>query len=79
MSPVSKSSLYPYPHYLVLDTNVVLDQIHVFEEDILCDIVVLTTVLDEVKHKSSSVYKKFRDVIGDRSRNFYIFVNEHHK
>lgn len=76
---MSKSSLYPFPHYLVLDTNVVLDQVHVFEEDVLCDIIVLHTVLDEVKHKSNLVYKKFRDILGDKSRNFYIFVNEHHK
>lgn len=77
--PNSKSSLYPFQHYLVLDTNVVLDHIDVFEEDVLSDVIVLHTVLDEIKHKSSSVYKKFREVIGDRSRNFYIFVNEHHK
>lgn len=77
--PVSKSSLYPFAHYLVLDTNVVLDQIHVFEEDVLSDIIVLHTVLDEVKHKSSMVYKKFKDIQGDRLRNFYVFVNEHHK
>lgn len=77
--PVSKSSLYPFAHYLVLDTNVVLDQIHVLEEDVLSDIIVLHTVLDEVKHKSSMVYKKFKDIQGDRLRKFYIFVNEHHK
>ncbi|KAJ6635843.1 Exosome complex exonuclease RRP44 [Pseudolycoriella hygida] len=77
--PTSKSRLYPFPHYLVLDTNAVLDHIDVFEEDVLTDIVVLYTVLDEVKHKSSSVYKKFREVIADKSRNIYIFVNEHHR
>lgn len=96
-APKSKSSLYPFAHYLVLDTNAVLDHIDVFEEDVgdmtvnrsrkfhsfsfqvLTDVVVLYTVLDEVKHKSSSVYKKFREVIADKSRNFYIFVNEHHR
>ncbi|KAG4065176.1 hypothetical protein HA402_007573 [Bradysia odoriphaga] len=77
--PESKSSLYPFPHYLVLDTNAVLDHIDVFEEDVLSDVIVLYTVLDEIKHKSSSVYKKFREVVSDRSRNFYIFVNEHHR
>lgn len=73
------SSLYTFPHYLVLDTNVVLDQIHVLEEDILSNIIVLYTVLDEVKHKSSSVYVKFKDIIANKSRNVYIFVNEHHR
>lgn len=77
--PVSKSTLFPFAHYLVLDTNVVLDQIHVLEEDVLCDVVLLQTVLDEVKHKSSLVYKKLKTILEDRQRNFYIFVNEHHK
>lgn len=77
--PVSKSALFPFAHYLVLDTNVVLDQIHVLEEDVLCDVVLLQTVLDEVKHKSALVYKKLKAILEDRERNFYIFVNEHHK
>ncbi|XP_034662010.1 LOW QUALITY PROTEIN: exosome complex exonuclease RRP44 [Drosophila subobscura] len=73
------SSLFKFPHYLVLDTNVVLDQIDVLEEDVLHNVIVLTTVLNEVKHKSSSIYKRFNEIIHDRTRNFYVFVNEHHK
>lgn len=57
----------------------VLDQIDVFEEDVLCNIIILHTVLNEVKHKSSAVYKKLRNIISDQSRNVYTFVNEHHK
>ncbi|XP_012269707.2 exosome complex exonuclease RRP44 [Athalia rosae] len=77
--PDSKSSLYPEPHYLVLDTNIVLDQIDVLEEDALCNVVILQTVLEEIRHRSSNVYKKLRDIIGDPKRKFYVFVNEHHK
>ncbi|KAM8705694.1 hypothetical protein ACLKA7_010057 [Drosophila subpalustris] len=74
-----KSSLFKYPHYIVLDTNVVLDQIDVLEEDVFRNVIVLTTVLNEVKHKSSSIYKRLNEIIHDRTRNFYVFVNEHHK
>ncbi|XP_016981483.2 exosome complex exonuclease RRP44 [Drosophila rhopaloa] len=74
-----RSTLFKCPHYLVLDTNVVLDQIDVLEEDVIRNVVVLTTVLNEVKHKSSSIYKRFNELIHDRTRNFYVFVNEHHK
>lgn len=63
----------------MLDTNVVLDQIHVLEEPALCDVIVLHTVLNEVKHKSSLVYKKLLELCDDSSRRFYTFVNEHHK
>lgn len=74
-----KSSLFPYPHYLVLDTNIILDQIDVLEEEVLCNVILLTTVLDEVKHKSPSTFKRIREIINDKTRNFYVFVNEHHK
>lgn len=77
--PESPSNKYKFPHYLILDTNVVLDQIDVLEEDILKNVIILHTVLDEVKHKSSVVYKKLRDILKRPSRQFYVFVNEHHK
>lgn len=64
---------------MLLDTNVVLDQIDVFEEDVLCNIIILHTVLNEVKHKSSAVFKKLRNIISDQTRKVYTFVNEHHK
>uniref|UniRef100_A0A336KCD1 Protein DIS3 homolog n=1 Tax=Culicoides sonorensis TaxID=179676 RepID=A0A336KCD1_CULSO len=77
--PTTNSVKFDYHHYLVVDTNVVLDQIDVFEEDAIKDVIVLHTVMDEVKHKSSTVYKRFRDIIMNPSRRFYTFVNEHHK
>lgn len=49
------------------------------EEPILCDVIVLQTVLNEVKHKSSVVYKKLLQVLKEPTRRFYTFVNEHHK
>lgn len=67
------------PHYLVLDTNIVLDQIDVLEENAIKDVIVLYTVMDEIKHKSSAIYKRFRDIVMNPSRRFYTFVNEHHK
>lgn len=78
-TPISLNSTYPFPHYLLLDTNVVLDQIDIFEEDVLKNVIILHTVLNEVKHRSSAVYKKLRNIIDDESRNIYTFVNEHHK
>lgn len=79
VAPESPNSSFSFPHYLVLDTNVVLDQIDVFEEDALTNIIILHTVLNEVKHKSSAVFKKLRNIISDQTRRVYTFVNEHHK
>ncbi|XP_075227748.1 exosome complex exonuclease RRP44-like protein Dis3 [Lycorma delicatula] len=78
-SPVSDSTVFIQPHYLLLDTNVVLDQIDVLEEDVLQNVIILQTVLDEVKHRSSAVYRRFKEIISNPKRKFYVFVNEHHR
>ncbi len=77
--PVSKSELVVEPHYLLLDTNVILDQIDVFEEDVLSNVIIVQTVIDEVRHKSAAVYKRLKDILSNPSRKFYVFVNEHHR
>ncbi|KAJ1531623.1 hypothetical protein ONE63_000295 [Megalurothrips usitatus] len=73
------STLFQFPHYLVLDTNVVLHQIDVLEEDVLRNVIVPQIVLEEVKHRSSAVYRRLKDIISNPVRKFYVFVNEHHK
>lgn len=73
------SSLFSFPHYLVLDTNIVLDQIDVLEENSFENVIILQTVLEEVKHRSSPVYRRLKDIISNPDRKFYVFVNEHHK
>ncbi|RZF37909.1 hypothetical protein LSTR_LSTR005409 [Laodelphax striatellus] len=76
----SESTLFPQPHYIVPDTNVVLDQIDILEEDAIQNVIILHTVLDEVKHRSIVVYKRLKDILKNgQSRKFYVFVNEHHK
>lgn len=77
--PTVKCSKFDFKHYLLVDTNVVLDQIDILEEETIKDVIVLYTVMDELKHKSPSVYKRFRDIVMNSSRRFYTFINEHHK
>ncbi len=43
------------------------------------NVIILQTVLDEVKHRSAPVYKRIKDVIGTSSKHFFTFVNEFHK
>ncbi|XP_011146134.1 exosome complex exonuclease RRP44 [Harpegnathos saltator] len=75
----AKSSLIPNPYYLVLDTNIILNQIDILEEDVICNVIILQTVLEEVRHKSSTVYKKLKNIIVDAKRKFFVFINEHHR
>ncbi|KMQ94973.1 exosome complex exonuclease rrp44 [Lasius niger] len=75
----AKSSLIPLPYVLILDTNIILDQIDILEEDVITNVIILQTVLEEIRHKSSNVYKKLKNIIKDPKRKFFVFINEHHR
>ncbi|XP_043496983.1 exosome complex exonuclease RRP44 [Polistes fuscatus] len=75
----AKSTFFSTPYYLVLDTNIILDQIDILSENVFYNVIILQTVLKEVRHKSPVVYKRLKEIIADVKRRFYIFVNEHHK
>lgn len=51
----------------------------VLEEPILANVIILHTVLQEVKHRSLPTYKRLHSVIENPTRHFYIFTNDHHK
>ena len=72
------------PHsnqYLLLDTNVVLNQMDLLEKDVppLCDIIIPQTVLQEVKHRSLGVYNRLHALLRVYSRRIFVFSNEHHR
>ncbi|OXB66932.1 hypothetical protein ASZ78_014093 [Callipepla squamata] len=73
------SSLCPGPHYLLPDTNLLLHQIDILEDPVIKNVIVLQTVLQEVRSRSAPVYKRIRDVIGNPEKHFYSFTNEHHR
>lgn len=62
-----------------LAVNIYLFQIDALEDDTLKNVIILQTVLEEVKHLSHSVYKRLMDILGNYSRCFYVFVNVYHK
>ena len=56
-----------------------LNEIDVMEErDGLENVIILQTVLEEVRHRSLPIFKRLKDIIADPNRRFYVFVNEHH-
>ncbi|KAL9648476.1 hypothetical protein ABK040_014096 [Willaertia magna] len=67
------------PCYIIPDTNVVLHQITVLEHESIKNVILLETVLDEVKNQNQSVYNRVRTLIDDKGKHFYLFSNEHHK
>lgn len=79
VKPESICALFDYNHYLMLDTNVVLHQIDILEDDALKNVIILQTVLEEVKHQNTATFQRLLEIIGNKRRKFYSFVNEHHK
>ncbi|CAL1543487.1 unnamed protein product [Lymnaea stagnalis] len=75
-NPISDSKLVPEPHYLVPDTNVVLHQIDILEDPSVKNVIILQTVLDEIRHRSAPVYKRVKDILGNSQKHFYTYCNE---
>lgn len=51
----------------------------VLEEESMGNVIILHTVLKEVKHRSLPTYKRLYNIIENPSRHFFIFTNDHHK
>ncbi|KYQ92675.1 putative exoribonuclease [Tieghemostelium lacteum] len=71
ISSMSANQIY------ILDTNVILHQIDLLEDPSLKNIVILSTVLNEVKSQNRSIYNRIKEVIKDISRQFYVYANEY--
>ena len=71
----------PLGHILVLDTNVVLHQLDVLEGagGALTGVVVLQTVLEEVRHRSPAAHARLLALLRTPSRRFFPFSNVHHR
>ncbi|XP_038055704.1 exosome complex exonuclease RRP44-like [Patiria miniata] len=77
--PQIDSDLCDFPHYVLPDTNVLLHQIDILEDNIIKNVILLQTVQQEAKHRSLPVHKRMRDIIANTDKKFYVFTNEHHK
>lgn len=54
-------------------------QIDVLEDPVIRNVIILQTVLQEVRHRSAPIYKRLKDMIHDKEKHFYTFTNEHHR
>lgn len=62
--------------YLIIDTNIVLHQMDLLNKPNLKNVVVLQTVLSEVKNQSPQLYSDLRELCADPEKSFYVFSNE---
>ncbi|KAJ2073664.1 exosome catalytic subunit dis3 [Coemansia sp. S155-1] len=79
LSASPRNSVQWGPHYLVPDTNAFVNQIDILERPIINDVVVLSTVLDELRGLSMVVYNRVRAIVRDHERRWFVFSNEHHR
>lgn len=71
---------YPNGHYLVPDTNAFLSAMDLFEiETSFHDVIVLQTVLEEVKNRSLPLYHRLISLTKNEDKRFYVFFNEFHQ
>ncbi|KAL4234603.1 exosome catalytic subunit dis3 [Mactra antiquata] len=66
-------------HYIIPDTNVVLHQIDVLEDLSIQNVIILQTVIEEVRHRSAPAYKRLKDILTNPTKHFYNFANEFNK
>jgi len=43
------------------------------------DVVVMGVVLEEVRHRNTSVYQRLRALTASKTKRFFVFGNEHHR
>ena len=73
------SSLIPDKHFVIPDSEVILAQIDVLEDvSFGSDVIILQTVLNDVRQKSLKIYTRLRALTASESRSFHVFCNEFH-
>ncbi|XP_053400890.1 exosome complex exonuclease RRP44-like [Mercenaria mercenaria] len=78
-NPGNPSQQFSEEHYIIPDTNVVLHQIDVLEDTALQNVIILQTVVEEVRHRSAPAYKRLKEVLANPGKHFYSFANEFNK
>lgn len=73
----ARTATYPDGHYLILDTNIILSCMDIIEhETAFYDVVILQTVLEEVRNRSLPLYNRLRALAKSDEKRFYVFHNE---
>ncbi|EPS42877.1 hypothetical protein H072_3153 [Dactylellina haptotyla CBS 200.50] len=68
---------FRYGHYLMPDTNIFLQCMDAIEhKSAFYDVIVLQTVLDEVKNQSLPLYNRLVSLTKSDEKRFYVFHNE---
>ena len=68
---------FPNGHYLVPDTNALLNAMDLFEQSsCFYDVVILQTVLEELRNRSLPLYNRLVGLTKSEDKRFYVFFND---
>lgn len=68
---------FPNGHYLVPDTNALLNAMDLFElNSAFYDVIILQTVLEELRNRSLPLYNRLLGLTKSEDKRFYVFFNE---
>jgi len=68
---------FPQGHYLVPDTNALLNAMDLFEQSsAFYDVIILQTVLEELRNRSLPLYNRLIGLTKSEDKRFYVFFNE---
>ncbi|KAI4149262.1 MAG: hypothetical protein LQ340_004719, partial [Diploschistes diacapsis] len=68
---------YPNGHYLMPDTNALLNAMDLFEQtSAFYDVIILQTVLEELRNRSLPLYNRLIGLTKSEEKRFYVFFNE---
>lgn len=73
----TRTKSIPNGYYLLPDTNVLLSGMDLFEEEnVFQNVIILQTVLEELKNRSLPLYNRLMALIRSEEKRFYLFLNE---
>jgi exosome complex exonuclease DIS3/RRP44 len=68
---------FPQGHYLVPDTNALLNALDLFElKSVFYDVIILQTVLEELRNRSLPLYNRLIGLTKSEDKRFYVFFND---
>jgi len=70
--------VFPKGHFVLPDTNVFLAQMDLMESSLFTPpIVLLQTVIEEVRHRSLPLYNRLKAIIKTEEKRVWVFYNEY--
>lgn len=71
------TAAFPQGHYLLPDTNALLNAMDLFEQSsAFYDVIILQTVLEELRNRSLPLYNRLIGLTKSEDKRFYVFFNE---